>query len=376
MNHLLNLGEGFVYFYLSGNPHIDGNVVKIGATRRGETPEERVAEIDRIQPYKGKLLFSIFSKECHKTEKSMHDYYSEKRTEKDGKREWFLLTQMDIQDIINFKFPPPILKTIRQDFYFPHTQDSSSKSMDYSILNPTKENFLDNSPLHDAHLSDWKKLLVERTTLYGIPVSVLYNHHTLTLLQFKLIHLLFYRNFHTEDRRIFTFSVLDIWALTHSSNSSSMYEYVRKNVNQLSIQTYNCFYQNRKIQYVDYCTYSNGCFKLRLSEGLYSMLKSEDYMKVQVDLLPIMQCKRLYSIRLYEILIDALRRNLEQQIDLVKLKSILLGEQDARYQLYGHFKNKVILPALVEIEQLTTRKIELSELKQYRKVTHLVFREK
>lgn len=370
--------EGFVYFYQSGIPYIPEELylIKIGNTQRGETPEQRVREIDNSQPFKGKLLYSFQSKECLKTEKLLHSYFEDKRTEKGGKKEWFILDENDVQQIFNFHFPEDILKSIRKDYFIPFKNENQN-ARKYGINNPSSKHYKEqrNNVINEKTLIKSTQLSVidtEKTPFFQLPEIFVQNPHSLTLVEMKILHLLLFKNYHATGREVFSFSILDFCRLTGSS-SGRIYETVKENINQLSKKSFCLSNEKRVINYIDYCVYNNGRFDLRLSEDLYTNLKKGKYHKTFLDIKTVLQFHSTYSLRIYGIILYNREKNMETYFPLDDFKDLLTGGKEGIYKRYVNLKSSVIYPAIKEIKELAGIDLEVVQCKEGRAVKSLLF---
>lgn len=97
------------------------------------------------------------------------------------------------------------------------------------------------------------------------------------------------------------------------------------------------------------------------------------------DVRNILKLTSVYSIRIYELLkqyegmIDESKlSHTKRKFNIDELKKVL-GIEDGEYQLYGHFKNKIILKAQKDLESETDIRFEIEEEKSSRKITSIIF---
>jgi plasmid replication initiation protein len=97
------------------------------------------------------------------------------------------------------------------------------------------------------------------------------------------------------------------------------------------------------------------------------------------DVRNILKLTSVYSIRIYELLkqyegmIDESKLGFaKRKFSIDELKKVL-GIEDGEYQLYGHFKNKIILKAQKDLESETDIKFEIEEEKSSRKIVSIIF---
>lgn len=366
LKKLIEKNEGFVYFYQSGNPYIPKDIylVKIGVTQRGETPEKRVSEIDNSQPFKGKLLYSFQSKECIKTEKLLHHYFQNKCTDEGSKKEWFIFDINDIEQIINLRFPDEILMSIRTDYFIPSKNDitinhsrNGNKSMKGKQL------------IKSAPFSIIDK---EKSTLFQLPEIFVNNLHSLKLVELKVLHLLFYKSYYSNSRSILSFTISDYCYLT-GSTSGSAYDIVKENVSQLWNKSFSLSNEKRAIRYIDYWEYDNGRIDVRLSEDLYTNLKSSNNHRIFLDIKTVFRFRSTFSIRLYGLLLFYREKNKEAYFLLNEFKDLLAGGNEGTYKRLKNLKSCVIYPAIKEIKEIAGISLEVVQFKEGKSVKAFLF---
>src|SRR5690606_10838527 len=85
----------------------------------------------------------------------------------------------------------------------------------------------------------------------------------------------------------------------------------------------------------------------------------------------ILSLSSSYSIRLYELMRKwSFLNKWESSVEEIREK---LGALTKSYTLYGNFKNKVLLPAVEEINEQTDLFISFKEIKKGRKVERIEF---
>ena len=95
------------------------------------------------------------------------------------------------------------------------------------------------------------------------------------------------------------------------------------------------------------------------------------------DVRNILKLTSVHSIRIYELLkqyegMIGQRGYVKRKFEIEELKSTL-GISKDEYQLYGHFKNKVILKAQKDLLEETDIRFEIEEEKSRRKVVAVIF---
>lgn len=86
----------------------------------------------------------------------------------------------------------------------------------------------------------------------------------------------------------------------------------------------------------------------------------------------ILSLKSSYSIRLYELM-KKWQHLGRWECSIEELRGILGAKLVKSYLVYGNFKNRVLLPALVELNDKTDVQISFSEIKKGRKVERIEF---
>lgn len=125
----------------------------------------------------------------------------------------------------------------------------------------------------------------------------------------------------------------------------------------------------------------SGCVELSFDPKLkpYLLDLKEKYTRYQLDI--AIQFKSQYSIRLYENLKKEAqivkeykhKSNFEQKYSYEELR-IIFSVNEKEYKLFGHFKSKVIEPAVKEISDKSDLNItQVEYLKTGRKITHVCF---
>lgn len=85
----------------------------------------------------------------------------------------------------------------------------------------------------------------------------------------------------------------------------------------------------------------------------------------------VIQLKSTYSIRIYELLKQYQKLG-SREFKIIDLKGIL-GIQEGEYKVYNNFKQRVILPAQLELSEKTDLSFEFTEKKTGRAVTGIKF---
>ncbi|WP_018395702.1 replication initiation protein [Bacillus sp. 37MA] len=140
------------------------------------------------------------------------------------------------------------------------------------------------------------------------------------------------------------------------------------------------------IQWIIRCQYvgSQGIIKIQLSPNLLPFVANLTSNFVSVSLGTLMDFKCKYSARLY-FLLQQWRKVKTKQFDLVNLKEMLgvpvvgIEEVDGKevkifkLERYTHFKQRVLEPALKEINEFSDMVVEFKEIKKGRKTNSIEF---
>lgn len=125
-----------------------------------------------------------------------------------------------------------------------------------------------------------------------------------------------------------------------------------------------------KYHFLDVAKYKNGILTLKIHPELKPFYLNLDwYSKYQLG--NIMQFKSTYSFRFYELLKQY--QNLNERILTVDDLRFKLDIGKKEYPMYANLKQKVIKPAINEINKKTDLRIEVEEIKEIRKVKSIKF---
>lgn len=115
----------------------------------------------------------------------------------------------------------------------------------------------------------------------------------------------------------------------------------------------------------------SGIIEIKLDEDLkpYLLQLRENF--TQYDLIFTLSFKSKYTIRLYE-LIKSIHYNelndFTKDYPIEELKKLLNAETYTKYQ---HFKERVLMPSVEEINKMSDKKISFTPIKSGRKITHI-----
>ncbi|MDU3775675.1 MAG: replication initiation protein [Clostridium perfringens] len=117
-------------------------------------------------------------------------------------------------------------------------------------------------------------------------------------------------------------------------------------------------------------------FKILLPIEVYDMLTKymdEGYGYTPENLSILLAAKCTYTYRLYELLRLWSNSKTEINYSIEELKDLFLLEDKKSYSVYANFKNKVIIPAKNELEELNLFEIDFDEIKKGQKVIGITF---
>lgn len=142
--------------------------------------------------------------------------------------------------------------------------------------------------------------------------------------------------------------------------------------NQITIEKPELF-EIHVINIVDSAVYNkrHGTIKIQFTQSLMEYLRSRDNNYTMYNLNEIAGLTSIYAIRLYELIqqyktTGYIIRNVEQLRQMFKL-------EETEYKLYADFKRKVVTQAVKEIYEKTDFGVEVTEIKESRKVVALEF---
>ncbi|MFC3884142.1 replication initiation protein [Bacillus songklensis] len=117
-----------------------------------------------------------------------------------------------------------------------------------------------------------------------------------------------------------------------------------------------------------------GYVELEISSKLKPFLLNMKKRFTSYQLKYILQLSSFYSIRIYELLKQyQFLRHKTRTIPLETLRE-WIGLEPNTYKQYGHFKNRILLKAQEDINEVTDMKFEFQEVKSGRKVVAIEFR--
>jgi hypothetical protein len=118
-----NEHAGYIYFIKQTS-----NIVKIG---RSKDPKSRLSTYKHLP---AKVIHVIYSENYMRSERLFHSYFKEKQVDPklmNSEREWFYLTDEDVKNIKNHRYPEEIAQSILEQYYPPdsfHLTETLSES--------------------------------------------------------------------------------------------------------------------------------------------------------------------------------------------------------------------------------------------------------
>lgn len=134
----------------------------------------------------------------------------------------------------------------------------------------------------------------------------------------------------------------------------------------------------QKFHWVDTCKYQSGVLTIKLSEELAPYVLGLQNYYTRYPLEQIVQLKSIYSLRLYELLLCAMRTTphaSETELVYISVEVIRKATNtENKYSQIGQFKDRVIMPAISEINEKTSQyHIEARDYKESGKVVGFYF---
>ena len=121
--------------------------------------------------------------------------------------------------------------------------------------------------------------------------------------------------------------------------------------------------------------YENGRFTMRLSDEMEKLFLQLNRDFTNMPLLPILSMKNKNSIRIYELICQKFMGHypfadnaIEVILSTEELRKVTETSKTKSYDHIGHFKSRVFVPAITEIERASEWKIIHSDVKRSRKV--------
>jgi plasmid replication initiation protein len=142
--------------------------------------------------------------------------------------------------------------------------------------------------------------------------------------------------------------------------------------NQIIVEKPELF-ETQVINIVDSATYNRrkGTIKIQFTQSLMEYLKQSNNNFTLYNLHEVAELTSIYAIRLYELIQQYKTTGyITRSIDQLRM---IFGLDETEYKLYGDFKRKVIGQAIKEIYEKTDFSIQITEMKNARKVVALQF---
>jgi len=180
-----------------------------------------------------------------------------------------------------------------------------------------------------------------------------------------------------ESHEVFEVSALD-YAKEFKISVNNAYrdmEAASKNLYERSVRINNLggkrkdYKVQRWVSSVDYLE-SQGRIRISFTKGILYLLCQLESQFTQYALSDIAQMKSVYSIRIYEMLVQwRLNNRFKISVDELKKRLNLVGQ----YEKVAQFKVRILEPAEKEINQFTHYTMSYELLKTGRKVTDILF---
>lgn len=124
------------------------------------------------------------------------------------------------------------------------------------------------------------------------------------------------------------------------------------------------------------CTYNNGIFTMRMDDEAKELFLELRRNFTEIPIAPILLMRNKNSIRIYELICEKFMSHFPYankctsiNISLDELLKVTEREAKKSYEQAGHVKERVLTPAIREIEEAADWKIIVTNLKRSRKVT-------
>lgn len=124
------------------------------------------------------------------------------------------------------------------------------------------------------------------------------------------------------------------------------------------------------INIIPYARYKDGVFKFRLNYSIIPYLVEINKNFTEYQLHYLLSLRSSYAIKIYKLLYQY--RNIKKRIFKVDELKEQCGVLD-KYPQYKSFKQRILLPSIQQINELTDLHIDFKEIKMGRKVSQLVF---
>lgn len=125
------------------------------------------------------------------------------------------------------------------------------------------------------------------------------------------------------------------------------------------------------------CKYKNGVFTMRMDDEAKSLFLNLSVKGnfTEIPIAPILEMKRKSSIRIYELICEKLMscfpyadRHTTINISLEELRMVTDREEKKSYGQSGHVRERILKPAIEEIEEAANWKIIVNNIKHSRKI--------
>lgn len=121
--------------------------------------------------------------------------------------------------------------------------------------------------------------------------------------------------------------------------------------------------------------YADGQFTMRLSEEMEKLFLQLNRDFTNMPLLPILSMRNKNSIRIYELICQKFMGNypfadhaMEITLTTEEIRRVTETSKTKSYDHIGHFKSRVLIPSITEIENTADWKIIINDVKKSRRV--------
>lgn len=220
-----------------------------------------------------------------------------------------------------------------------------------------------------------------KTNLYKPNKIIMLKNNNITLTQKKVFNLILFNAWHElkkdPTKNTFDFYISDFKKyLEHTCHDT----HIRKSITSLAeifaetafLNSKDDFNWDTSFTIISYAKRENEHLKVTLPPPILKELIENNYYTT-IDLIMIKHLSSKYAICIYELLIRYNKINIPL-FSVEELKNFTGTEKIKGYSNFYKFKEKVILPAINEINEKTDIVISFKEIKTIRKVTHIQFK--
>ena len=188
-----------------------------------------------------------------------------------------------------------------------------------------------------------------------------------------------------SKQQIYKFSISDFASQVNLSKSKTVYSQMHAICDQLTnARSFKIERDNGNIAFINWVASAEyipkeAVVEIEFSQKLMPYLFDLKKRFTQYYIANVMSLNSSYSIRLFEILkqYEAIGKRVVDLEELRKMVGTTVENQDGTitidYELYGHFKSRVLLPAQKELKQKTDIYFDFKEIRNGRKVEQIEF---